>query len=131
MANFSDYLENELVNGTLRGTTYTAPSTVYLALFTNSSSLIDLEAGTITNEVSGGSYAREVVTFDAPSNGATSNSGSISFENMPAGTVSFVAVMDAATAGNVLYYGALDTARTLSAGDTFTISAGDLDIALD
>jgi len=131
MANFSNYLENALINGTLRGTNFTAPGTVYLALFTSSSSLANLEAGTITDEVSGGSYARQAVTFVAPTNGTTENTGAVTYEDMPASTVAFVAVMDALTAGNVLYYGALTTARTLASGDTFTIPAGDLDIALD
>lgn len=131
MANFSNYLEDSVVNGTLRGTTYTAPATVYVALFTDSSSLVNLEAGTITNEVTGGSYARLAATFSAPTNGATATSAALTYENMPAGTVSFVAVMDALTVGNVLYYGALTTARTLTAGDTFTIAAGDLDVVID
>lgn len=131
MAAFSDYLENALLNHVLRNTVLTSPTTVYLALFTSSSSSAALEAGTITNEVTGGTYARQAVTFAAPAAGATENSGAISFTNMPAGTVAYVAVMDAATAGNVLFHGALTTSRTLNLGDTFTIAAGDLDISVD
>lgn len=131
MAAFSDYLENALLDHVLNNTALTSPTTVYVALFTDTATGGELEAGTLTNEVSGGSYARQSAAFDAPAGGATANSAGISFTDMPAGTVSYVAVMDAATAGNVLFHGALTTSRTLNAGDTFTISAGDLDITLD
>lgn len=131
MAAISNYLENKLLDHVLRNTAYTAPSTVYVALFTSSASLAELEAGTLTNEVTGGSYSRKTVSFEAAANGATQNVGDISFSNMPDVTVGFAAVMDAATAGNVLFKGALNQAKTLDAGDTFTIAAGNLDITLD
>ena len=35
MAEMSNYLENALINATLRNTTYTSPTTVYVALFTS------------------------------------------------------------------------------------------------
>lgn len=131
MAAFSNYLENELLDHVLRNAAMTSPTTVYVALFTDSASAGELEAGTLTNEVTGGSYARQAVTFDAPASGATANSGAVSFTDMPAGTVAFVAVMDASTAGNVLFHGALSANKTLNSGDTFTIATGDLDITLD
>lgn len=49
----ADYLENKIVDHIFRGTSYTAPSELYVALFTSACS--DSSAGT---EVSGGSYAR-------------------------------------------------------------------------
>lgn len=135
MAAFSNYLENELLDHVLRGATagtaYAQPAAVYVALFTGTATAAELEAGTITNEVTGGSYARQAVTFDAPVGGATANSAAVSFTSMPAVTVAFAAVMDATTAGNVLFYGALTASKTLNAGDTFTINTGDLDISVD
>ena len=53
----SDYLENKLIDHVFRGTAYTAPGTVYVALFTSACS--DSAGGT---EVSGGSYARAALT---------------------------------------------------------------------
>jgi hypothetical protein len=103
MGAFSDYLENKLVDHTLRNVTYTPPATVYLALFTSTATLGQLEANTITNEVTGGSYARQAVTFVAASSGGTSNSATITFAGLPVATLNFVAVMDASTAGNILY----------------------------
>lgn len=131
MAAFSDYLENELLDHVLSNAAFTSPTTVYVALFTDTATAGELEAGTLTNEVSGGSYARQSATFDVAASGATQNSAGISFTDMPAVTVAFVAIMDAATVGNVLFHGALSANKTLNSGDTFTIATGDLDVALD
>ena len=128
MAALSNYLENALINHVLRNSALTSPTTVYVALFTSDAG--ELEAGTLTNEVSGGSYARQAVTFGAPTNGATSNTGAVSFTDMPAGTVTHAAIMDASTAGNVLFHAALTQSKTLNAGDTFTLASGDLDASL-
>ena len=65
MAEMSNYLENALINVTLRATGYTAPTTVYVALYTSDPT--DADTGT---ECSGTSYARQAVTFGAPSNGS-------------------------------------------------------------
>lgn len=131
MAAFSDYLENELLDHVLSNAAFTSPTTVYVALFTDTATANELEAGTLTNEVSGGSYARQSAAFDVAASGATQNSASISFTDMPAVTVAFVAIMDANTAGNVLFHGALSANKTLNSGDTFTIATGDLDVSLD
>jgi hypothetical protein len=120
----SNYLENALINVTLRNTAYTAPATVYVSLHTADS------AETGASEVTGGSYARQAAAFSAPSNGATSNTGAITFTSMPAVTVTHVGIWDASTAGNLLYAGALTASKTLNSGDTFTIPVGDLDVAL-
>lgn len=48
MAEMSNYLENALINATLRNTSYTSPATVYLALYTSDPT--DADSGT---EVSG------------------------------------------------------------------------------
>jgi len=128
MAALSTYLENELIDHVLRGAAYSSPASVHVALFTDTASSAELEAGTLTNEVTGGSYARLAVTFGAPVDGLTDNTADLSFTDMPAVTVGYVAVMDAATAGNVLFYGALTAARVLNAGDTFAFDIGTLDI---
>ena len=58
MSEFATYFENAIVN-LMRATSFTEVN-VYVALFTDSASPAELEAGTLTNEVSGGSYARQV-----------------------------------------------------------------------
>jgi hypothetical protein len=132
MAALSDYLENKLVDHVFRNTTYTPPTTVYVALFTSSASLAQLEAGTLTNEVTAGAYAyeRKAITFTAPSNGATSNNAVITWTNMPGVTVAYAAIMDASSAGNVLVYGGLVTPKTINPGDTFAIATGDYTVTL-
>jgi len=129
MSAASDYLEDKVLDHVLTNTAYTSPTTVYIGLWTADDGL---EAGTITSEVSGGSYARQSVTFSASSGGATSNSATVTFPTATAnwGTITHVAVMDASTAGNVLFHGAVTTSKTIESGDTFQISSGNLDITL-
>jgi hypothetical protein len=134
VAALSDYLENALLNHVLRNVAYTSPSGVWVALFTNAASAAQLEAGTLTNEVSGGAYtyARQSVTFAAPSGGATANSGVLTWTNMPGVTVSYAAVVDASSVGtgNILVYGGLVTPKTLNPGDTFAVATSDFDVVL-
>lgn len=124
--NLTNYLENKLIDHFLGTTTYTKPSAVYIALFT----VTPGEAGGGT-EVSGGSYARKVCTFNASASGATENTGNVDFDLMPAATTVAIGIFDAITAGNMLLYGALTTNKTTDAGDTLRIATGDLDISID
>jgi hypothetical protein len=127
MAEFSNFLENALINATLRNTTYTSPATVYVSLYTTDPT--DADSGT---EVSGGSYARTSATFDAPSNGVTQNSADITFPTATAswGTVTHIGVHDASTAGNLLFHTPLDTSKTIDSGDIFKIETGNLTVTL-
>jgi hypothetical protein len=127
MAEMSNFLENALINATLRNTTYTSVATVYVSLWTSDPT--DAGSGT---EVSGGSYARTAVTFGAPSNGVTLNSADVTFPTATAswGTVGWIGINDAATSGNLLYHTALDTAKTIDSGDIFKISTGNLSVTL-
>lgn len=122
MAEMTDYLETALLDHVLRATPMTAPAGVYLALYTAAPG----ETGGGT-EVTGGSYARQAVTFTAPVGGITYNSGSVTFTSMPAATVVAVGLTDAATAGNLLYYKAI-TSVAVNAGDNFTLNDGDMSV---
>jgi hypothetical protein len=124
--NLSDYLEDALLDHFLGTTAYTAPSAVYVALYTAAPT--DAGGGT---EVSGGSYARQSAAFDAASSGATANTSNIDFSNMPACTVTAVGVFDASTGGNLLVHGTLSASKSVDAGDILRIAAGDLDISID
>lgn len=135
MAEFSVYMSNLIINHMLRAQAYT-PGTVYVALFTAATGL---EANNPTSEVSGGSYARQVAGLTAASGGTSSNGADITFPTATAdwGTVSHVALVDHATNTNwgtnvnVLMWSPLDSAKTVSAGDTFKINAGNLDVEVD
>jgi hypothetical protein len=127
MAEMSNYLENALINATLRATTFTSPATVYVGLYTADPT----DAGTGT-EVSGGSYARQSVTFGAPSNGVSTNSAAVEFPQctLTWGTVSHIGILDASTSGNLYYHTALDSSKTIETGDVFKIAIGNLSVTL-
>lgn len=127
MSQMSNYLEGALVNAVLRNTSYTSPTTVYVALYTSDPG--ETDAGT---EVSGGSYARQAATFGAPSNGVTTTSADLTYPVATAnwGTITHVGIRDALTAGNLLFYGALDASKTINSGDQFKILAGNLTVTL-
>lgn len=127
MAEMSNYLENALINVTLRATAYTAPTTVYVGLYTTDPT--DANTGT---EVSGGSYARKAVTFGAPSNGASVNSAAVEFDEATAtwGTVGWIGILDAISGGNLLYHTPLDSSKLIESGDVFKINAGNLSVTL-
>ena len=123
----SNYLENALINVTLRATTYTAPTTVYVGLYTSDPT--DANTGT---EVTGGSYVRKSATFAAPSNGVSTTSADITFDQATAswGTIGWIGILDASTTGNLLYHTPLDTSKTIDTGDIFKIAAGSLTVTL-
>jgi hypothetical protein len=127
MAEMSNYLEDALINGTLRGSTYTAPTNVYVALYTSDPT--DADTGT---EVSGGSYARQVATFGAPSNGVSVTTADITFPQATAswGTVGWIGLRDASSGGNLLYHTALDASKAIDNGDVFKINSGNLSVTL-
>lgn len=130
MAALSDYLENKLIDWLLRGQAFTAPATAYVGLLTAAPS--DTGGGT---EVTGGSYARVAVTSSlanwagtqgagttvasSGTSGSTSNNAVIAFPAPTAnwGVVTHFGVYDAASAGNLLFYGALNTSKTINNGD--------------
>jgi hypothetical protein len=125
MAEMSNYLENALINATLRNTSYTTPTTVYLALYTDDPT--DADTGT---EVTGNGYARQSITFGSPSNGVSSNTAAIEFPQATGswGTVSYVGIRDASTSGNLLYHTALDASKTIATGDVFRVAIGSLSV---
>jgi hypothetical protein len=120
MSSFSDYLENKVLAHVFGGTAYTAPATLYIALYT----VAPTDAGGGT-EVSGGSYVRQSCAFTVSGNLAT-NTAAVEW---PVATVA-VGVFDASTSGNLLAYGNLASSKTIASGDVFRIPTGDLDITL-
>lgn len=129
----SDFLENELLDHVLGNAAYSAPATVYVALYTVAPS--DAGGGT---EVSGGSYARVAVTnnatnWPAASGGAKANGTEITFPTASGdwGECVAFAILDAASDGNFLYWGDLTTPKTVNSGDTAKFGVGDLDVTED
>ena len=129
MAGFSDYLEDKVLDHVFGGTAYTAPATLYVALYTVAPD--DTGGGT---EVTGGSYVRQTGTFTVSGTPPTTatNSAAIEYPTATAdyGTVVAVGILDASSGGNLLAYADLTTSKTVSTGDVFRFDAGDLDITL-
>ena len=161
MSAASNYLEDKLLDHALRYSTapYTAPSTIYVALFADSGGVLAGGSSPLESNTSGtdatnkwgyyeiqttGStnYARQSVSFaaaDTTTIGTIETSTPVSFpvagaDYQTAGStgnvVTHIALMDASTGGNVLFYGALTTPKTVSSGDQFTVSTGNLSISL-
>lgn len=124
---FSNYLETKVLGHVFGATPYTAPATLYLALFTSNPA----EDGSGT-EVSGGGYVRQTVAFTVTGNTA-SNTAAVEYAtaSAPYGTVTHVGVYDASTSGNLMAYAALTSAKSIEIGDVFRVPTGDLDITLD
>jgi hypothetical protein len=137
----SNYLEKKVLDHVLRNTAYSQPSGLWLALFNNTSgnAATNLEAGTLTDETStsGTAYVRKTIAFDAATGTNPTvalSTATVTFDAATAdwGTITHVAIMDSVTAGagNVLFYGAVTTSKTIQTGDTFQVTAGNLTIAL-
>lgn len=124
---FSDYLENKVLGHVFGAASYTAPATLYVALYTVAPT--DTGGGT---EVSGGSYVRQSVAFTVSGNLAT-NTSAVEWPTATGswGTVVAVGVFDASTSGNLMAFANLTNSKTIASGDVFRIPAGDLDITLD
>ena len=135
MGSFGDFLELELLDHVFGNAAYSAPATVYVALYT----VTPTDANASGTEVTGGSYARVAVTnnatnWPAASAGAKANGTAITFPAPTAnwGTVVAFAIYDAATVGNELAWGALTVNKTINNGDAApSFAVGDLDITLD
>jgi hypothetical protein len=126
---FSNYLETKVLDHVFGGTAYTAPSTLYLALFTANPN----EDGSGTEvSTSGTAYARQSVAFTISGNTA-SNTAAVEYPTATAnyGTVSHIGIYDASSAGNLIAYAALTSSKAIETGDVFRVPTGDLDITLD
>ena len=128
----SNYLEEQILNGTLRNISYSAVTTVYLALYTSNPT--DADTGT---EVSGGDYARQPVSFTSPEQeegrATVENDAEIEYPVATAiwGEITHMGIRDADTGGNLLYYGELASKKNIETGDQLRISQGNLKIDID
>lgn len=135
MAGKSTYLSDKMLNW-LKGTAFaTAPTTVYVALFTTAPA----DDGTGGTEVSGGSYARASITtstgwsaISGTSPRQISNGGTITFATPTAnwGTIVAIGIYDASTAGNLLYWNTI-TSQVINSGVVASLAAGALVITDD
>jgi hypothetical protein len=128
MAEFSDYLENKVLDHVLRNVSYSSPTTVFVGLYTSNPT--DTNSGT---EVTGGSYARQALSVTTASAGIVTSSADVTFPQCTVlwGSVGFIGILDAVTSGNLLMHTALTTAKTIDVGDILKITSGNLTVTLD
>lgn len=128
MSSFTNYLEAALLNHVFRAVALSAPAAVYVGLFTSAPG----EAGGGT-EVSGGSYARQAITFGAPSGGTVTQSGAVQFPLASAswGTVVAYGIFDAVSGGNLLAWAAVTPNLLVDSGQQAQLADGVVTISLD
>lgn len=128
MAEFTDFLENALLNHVFANAAYTAPTAIFLALHTTTNS--DTTPGT---EVSTGGYARQSTAFGTATAGTISNSAIESFTATGAnyGTVVSTSLYSLVTGGNMLCFDNDFVDTAVNDGDTLQFGIGDIDVSLD
>lgn len=137
MAGFVDTVEQNLLNHFLTDPAYTPPATMHIGL----SSTTPTEAGGNFTEPSGGAYARVSTTatdWGAASGTAPATKATTTAKTFPTATADWAAganlthfgLFDAATAGNLLAWGALTTAKPVLNGDTASFASGALVLKL-
>jgi len=128
MAEFTNYLEDKILDHVLRNTSYTSPTTCFVGLLTVAPT--DTTSGT---EVSGGSYACQELAVSAASEGVVTSSADVVFPQATAnwGTISHIGILDALTSGNLLMYTPLTTSKTIEEGDILKLSSGNITVTLD
>ena len=138
----TDYLELSVLkhifsgtNGSTNGATFTAPTTFYVSLHTG-----DPTEGTQpgANEISGSAYERQSVTFGdcttVSNTTSVSSNQTVSFPQANSNysaDVTFIGINDSLTGSNLLFYGQLSQAKTVTTGDVFQINSGSLTITLN
>ena len=113
---------NAILDALCRSVAYSDPAGFFLKLHTG-----DPGAAGTSNAAT--ETTRQAVTFSAASSGAITNSADIAWTNVSTSeTYSHWSAWSASTAGTFLCSDALNVAKAVTAGDNFTIPAGDLDI---
>ena len=125
MAALSNYAENEMLDHMLGTGSFTAPTNVFLSLWTSDPT--DAGSGT---ELSGSGYVRKDINFGAASSGVATSSGVVTFPTASGswGLVTHIGIHDAVSSGNLLFHGALTASKTIASGDVFQVANGAITI---
>lgn len=127
----SNYLANKLIDLVWRAQAYTWPSSLYGSLYTsapsnagggtevNAPSYSRLEIASSTSAWSATDGAGTTTTPSAGTSGRISNNGLLTYSSPGAynwGAITHEGLRDAATLGNLMFWGALAGAKTINAG---------------
>lgn len=117
-------IANSILDALCRSVTWTEPVAFYVKLHIG-------DPGAAGTSNAAGETTRKAATFSAASAGAITNSAALTWTNVSTTeTVSHVSFWDDPSAGTFLGSDALNVARSLTAGDTFEIAIGDLDLSI-
>lgn len=122
----STFLDSALLGAALTGNTYTGNATVYAALYSTAPT-----ASTSGTELSGNGYSRQSVAFSV-ANAVATSTGNVTFtaSGNAWSTAVSMAIVDASTSGNILFFNALNPSKTLQAGDSLTFGSGNIIVSL-
>lgn len=116
------YLRNKILDHVTGKAAFTAPTNTYLGLLESDPTVDGLQ----DSEVSGGSYARQQITWESAADGLIKSDALIEFEDMPSAIVKYWAIFDASTAGNILYYFPIAIPLQVAAAQDLTINQDNL-----
>lgn len=111
-------IRDEVLDKLLSGTAITTGQVTHISLHSAQPD------ATGSNEITGGGYAREAISFNAASAGSTSNAATVSFASLPTATVTHVGLWTAVSGGTFVWRGALDSSKSVTPGDTLEFAAG-------
>jgi hypothetical protein len=117
-------IADSILNAYCRNVSWTQPAAFYVKLHTG-----DPGSAGATNAA--GNTSRQAATFSASSGGAITTSADIVWTSVSTTeTYTHVSFWSASSAGTFLGSDNLEVSRSVTAGDTFTIATGDIDITL-
>lgn len=123
MANLVTVEANAILAASSGQAAYTAPTApIKVALVTTTGTAT--AAGTEVVNAGGSTYARQTITFAAPSGGSISSNVALTYATMPACTVTGVDEYDSAGTPVRRWFGNLSASKTVNQGDTFSIASG-------
>lgn len=139
MSQFSDYLEQNIIQTTLRGQAMPVPTGTFVALFTSDPT--DSGSGDEVDTAAWPAYERQDAAqggsvdsgWTSPSDGVTSNAKALTFpanDGAGAVVVTHIGVYDAATGGNLLYHAPLTSSKTLQVGDVISFAVGSITVTV-
>jgi len=132
MANASNFLRTQIGTEFLNLGTATLPTTLHVGLYTVSEDA----TGSAGTEVSGNGYARKSISASSFSdNGTGTFSLNTDLEFTAAsggawGTIVGMAILDASTSGNVLFFDDLSASKTIADGDVFRFATGSIVVTI-
>ncbi len=132
--NISDWAENQMLSWVMTTNTVNRPTAWYVALVVSPNVPNDANTGSnLVEPPAANGYARQTVTFGSAATGTTNNTGSVTFTatgDWP-NAVTYLAITDASSGGNLLWWGQLSAQKNVASGDSLQFTTGSIQLSLD